>query len=71
MKMPSDSTVREMLAACERHYTQLMAGGCAEEVARDRTWDAYECAFMETSTNCCDPRDRLFESKLRRTRTKG
>lgn len=60
-----------MLDACETHYEQLIAGGCAEDVARDRTWDAYSCAFDGGDVHCYDRRDRLFESKLRAIRKKG
>ena len=60
-----------MLRACTDYFNRLTAGGCAEDVALDRTWDAYCCAFAQTFTHCYDPRDRLFESKLRRMQEKG
>ena len=69
--LPSRETVGEMLATCDARYNQLMADGCAEPVALDRTWDAYCCALMLTPAHCYDPRDRLFESKLRNIRKKG
>jgi len=68
---PSPPTVQAMLDACEHHYTKLIADGCAEDVARDRTWDAYENAFLRTDVHCFDPRDRLFEAKLRTIRERG
>ena len=71
MELPSAKTVLAMLRACTDHYQRLMAGGCAEPVALDRTWDAYCCALMLTPAHCYDPRDRLFESKLRNIRKKG
>jgi len=71
MALPSAETVGEMLAACNTRYNQLMADGCAEQVALDRTWDAYCCAFLQLAVHCFDPRDRLFESKLRTIREKG
>jgi hypothetical protein len=60
-----------MLEACDKHFNQLVADGCAEEVAEDRTWDAYSCAFAQSTTHCFDPRDRLFENKLRTIRERG
>ena len=71
MTPPSCETVGEMLAACDARYNQLMTDGCAEQVALDRTWDAYCCAFSQLDVHCFDPRDRLFESKLRTIRKKG
>lgn len=69
--LPSDQTVLAMLRASTNYFERLRAGGCAEDVALDRTWDAYQCALMESSAKCFDPRDRLFESKLRTIREKG
>ena len=71
MTMPSKETVAAMLKACDGRFTQLVSDGCAEQVALDRTWDAYSCAFMQSSIRCFDPRDRLFESKLRTIRERG
>jgi len=71
MPSPSTDTVQAMLTACTDHYERLIAGSCAEDVALDRTWDAFLCAYMESSGHCVDPRDRLFESKLRTLRKKG
>lgn len=71
MELPSASTVLAMIRACTEQYNDLMAGGCAEDVALDRTWDAYVCALTQSSTHCYDPRDRLFESRLRTIREKG
>ena len=69
--LPSRETVGEMLAACNDRYKQLVTDGCDEQVALDRTWDAYCCALMQSAAHCFDPRDRLFESKLRTIRKKG
>lgn len=71
MELPSCETVTEMIAACTARYNQLVTDGCAEDVALDRTWDAYSCALSQSSASCYDPRDRLFESKLRTIRKKG
>lgn len=71
MELPSRENVTEMIAACTARYNQLVTDGCAEDVALDRTWDAYSCALSQSSTSCYDPRDRLFESKLRTIRKKG
>lgn len=71
MELPSRETVTEMIAACTARCKQLVTDGCAEDVALDRTWDAYQCAISQSSTSCYDPRDRLFESKLRTIRKKG
>lgn len=70
-RLPSRKTVGEMLTACDARYNQLMTDGCAEQVALDRTWDAYCCALMLAPVHCYDPRDHLFESKLRTIRKKG
>jgi len=69
--MPSPDTVLAMLRACDAHFNQLISGGCVEDVALDRTWDAYSCAFAQSETHCFDPRDRLFENKLRTIRERG
>ena len=71
MPMPSPPTVLAMLRACTDHFERLIADGCAEDVALDRTWDAYLCAFSRSSSHCFDPRDRLFENKLRTIRERG
>ena len=71
MTIPSAQTVQVMLSACTDHYSQLITHGCAEDVALDRTWDAYVCAFAQSTTHCFDPRDRLFENKLRTIRERG
>lgn len=70
-ELPSAPAVLAMLRECTKHYERLIAGGCAEDVALDRTWDAYQCALAVSSTHCFDPRDRLFESSLRNIRQKG
>lgn len=71
MSIPSAPTVQAMINACTDHFTQLIADGCAEDVALDRTWDAYVCAFAQSANHCFDPRDRLFENKLRTIRERG
>lgn len=71
MGLPSALTVLSMLRACTDHFERLIASGCANDVALDRTWDAYVCAFAQSSGHCFDPRDRLLESKLRTIRQKG
>ena len=63
--MPSTEVVARMLWACNERFKNLVDSGCAEDVALDRTWDAFECAFNGVDVHCFDPRDRLFESKLR------
>ena len=60
-----------MLDECERHYTALLDGGCDEDVAADRVWDALNCALEKQDTHCFDPRDRLFENRLRTVAQKG
>lgn len=71
MKLPSAATVTAMIRACTDHFTKLIADGCAEDVALDRTWDAYRCALTQSKDHCFDPRDRLFENKLRTIRERG
>lgn len=68
---PSDSAILAMLAECDSYFTKLVSDGCAEDVAMDRTWDAYVCAFNQSATHCFDPRDHLFETKLRTIRERG
>ena len=53
-----------MARACEGRFRDLVAQGCAVDVAADRTFDALLAAegFVD---HCCDPRDRLFERQLR------
>lgn len=71
MELPSPSTALAMIRACIDYHERLITDGCAEDVARDRTWDAYVCALTQSSTHCYDPRDRLFENKLRTIRERG
>jgi hypothetical protein len=71
MTRPDAKTMRAMLIACEKHFDQLKTGGCTDDVAADRTWDAYTCALDAPEVHCFDPRDRLFESKLRSIKEKG
>ena len=69
--LPSPPTVLAMLRACTDHSLQLKSDGCADGVALDRTWDAYTCALKGMDVHCADPRDRLFENKLRTIRKRG
>lgn len=60
-----------MAGACEERYRVLTANQrCAEDVAADRTFDALRAALGEVP-GCYDPRDRLFEQRLRAIATKG
>lgn len=68
---PSLSTIGAMLDSCEARYKQLVESGVDADVARDRVFDAYDCAFAQKETNCFDPRDRLFENRLRTIRERG
>lgn len=58
------SKVSRMMELCEQRYQQLISGGCVEDVAADRTYDALRAAFGEVE-HAYDKRDRLFENKLR------
>ncbi len=57
-------TLTELLPICEQRFNQLTQDGCDEDVAQDRTFDAFEAA-LGIRPRCYDPRDRLFENKLR------
>lgn len=52
-----------MLQACERHFEQLIKQGCSEDVAADRTFDAFDGVFADHA--CFDHRDTLFQNELR------
>lgn len=69
--MLSDATVERMLWACNERLKNLVTSGCDESVALDRTWDAFDCAYVQSEVHCYDPRDRLFENKLRTIAQKG
>lgn len=56
---------------CEHHYQSLITGGCIEDVAADRVWDALNCALEKPDTHCFDPCDRLFENKVRTVAQRG
>lgn len=71
MTPPDPATTAAMLDACEGRYALLVQSGVAADVARDRTWDAYECAYEGRTAHCFDGRDRLFENRLRTIRQKG
>lgn len=62
--MPSKAALARMVWVCEGRYASLVADGCDEDVAADRTFDAMRAALGEIS-HSFDSRDRLFESKLR------
>ena len=51
--------------ACERHYRELVDGGCDEDVAADRIFDALRCATEHPELHCFDRRDRALEYELR------
>ncbi len=65
------ATAQEIAGLCERRYKELVDSGCDEDVAADRVWDALNCALERTDAHCFDPRDRLFESRLRTEAAKG
>ena len=67
----SVATARAVIGLCETRYTELTDGGCDEGVAADRVWDALVCALEKTDMHCYDPRDRLFENRLRTEAKKG
>lgn len=69
--MISADVERAMLAIAEEHYTFLLAQGCAEDIARDRMWDAYVHAFGEMDGHAFDARDRITENRLRTAYTRG
>ena len=69
--IPSRTTVAALRDACEARYKQLVESGVDEDVACDRTFDAYECALELGERHCFDPRDRLFENKLRTIRERN
>jgi hypothetical protein len=60
-----------IVAQCESWYSKLLNGGCTEDVAADRVWDALNCALERQDQHCFDPRDRLLENKLRTMAQKG
>jgi hypothetical protein len=64
---------REALARaeseCETHYAALLRGGCEQEIALERTWDALRQAFGDG--HCYDPRERMLELRIRETLKEG
>lgn len=68
--MPSKATLARMVGICEGRYAALVADGCDEDVAADRTFDALRAALGEIP-HSFDSRDRLFESKLRFVAAEG
>lgn len=70
MQTPSHATLARMVEACEERFAALVSGGCDEDVAADRTFDALRAATGEVS-HSFDRRDRLFETKLRAIAAEG
>jgi len=69
--LPSIHTIGAMLDSCEARYKQLVESGVDADVACDRVFDAYDCAIAQKEMHCFDPRDRLFENRLRTIRERG
>lgn len=67
----SVSLARDLMELCEERYKALTVSGCDEDVAADRVFDALICALERQDQHCFDPRDRLFENRLRTTAKKG
>ena len=67
----SVNCAKKLISLCEQEYERLTDGGCAEDVAADRIWDALNCALERQEQHCFDPRDSLFESGLRMIAQKG
>lgn len=61
----SVTTARELTEVCEANYQRLIDEGCSEDIACDRTWDTLQCVLERENQHCFDPRDKLFENKLR------
>lgn len=70
MPTPSRSTLARMVGACEERFSALVSGGCDEDVAADRTFDALRAALGEIP-HPFDGRDRLFETRLRAIAAEG
>lgn len=64
-------TAKSLIAVCEDHYQRLLGEGCDEDVAADRTFDTLTCVLEKDNQHCFDPRDKLFENKLRTIVQKG
>jgi hypothetical protein len=74
MQMPAQISVecaQSLLAVCEEQYQHLLSDGCSEDVAADRTFDTLTCVLERDNQHCFDPRDKLFENKLRTIAQKG
>lgn len=67
----SVSTAKSLIATCEDNYEKLLRDGCSEDVAADRTFDTLTCVLEKDNQHCFDPRDKLFENKLRTIVQKG
>lgn len=67
----SISTAQSLLAVCEEQYQRLLSDGCSEDVAADRTFDTLTCVLEKENQHCFDPRDKLFENKLRTVAQRG
>lgn len=70
MNRQSHSTLARMVEACEERFSALVFGGCDEDVAADRTFDALRSALGEIP-HPFDSSDRLFETKLRAIAAEG
>ena len=70
MPTPSHATLARMVGACEERFSALVSGGCDEDVAADRTFDALRAALGEIQ-HPFDSRDRLFETRLRAIAAEG
>jgi len=62
---------KSLIDVCEEHYLHLIRDGCDEDVAADRTFDTLTCVLEKDNQHCFDPRDKLFENKLRTIVQKG
>lgn len=67
----SVSCAQHLISVCEDRYQELLSCGCGEDVAADRVFDALNCALEQQQQHCFDPRDRLFENRLRTIAEKG
>lgn len=59
-------TMLDLLHECDKRLIELELDGVEQSVARDRTFDAFQCLFSsDESMHTYDKRDRLFERHLR------
>jgi len=71
MSCPSKASTMAMIAACTSRMDELESSGVDPEVSLLRVWDCYETAWLDLDRPCVDPRDRLFENRLRTIAAKG